>query len=228
MTDDVTRHRRRSFVYRKLDGARFQERGWAGVAVAFDSLDAEIAAARHLGLADFCPLPRTGFKGPGAAAWLESQGLRLEAAHNRAYPQRHGIALRLSPGEIWILDDPQRLELSWRLDNVWSLRASGCYHVPRGDSHGWFRVVGASSAEMFSRLCAVDFRPHKFANHAIAQTVVAKIGGVVVRDDIGTVPAFHLLADSASAEYLWDVLIDAFAEFDGRRVGVAALAALAE
>jgi hypothetical protein len=36
------------------------------------------------------------------------------------------------------------------------------------------------------------------------------------------------LGDSASAEYLWDCLNDAMAEFDGAPVGLAALRGLAD
>ena len=45
-------------------------------------------------------------------------------------------------------------------------------------------------------------------------------------DDLGQAPAFHLLVDSASAEYVWDCLMDAMAEFDGRPAGLNALAGL--
>jgi sarcosine oxidase subunit gamma len=40
------------------------------------------------------------------------------------------------------------------------------------------------------------------------------------------VPVFHLLADSASADYLWEALLDAMAEFGGAPVGLAALRSL--
>ena len=72
---------------------------------------------------------------------------------------------------------------------------------------------------MFAKLCAVDLRPAKFADGRIAQTVLAEVSAIVVRDDRGAVPAYHLLANSAAAEYLWDCLTDAMAEFDGRPVG---------
>ena len=49
---------------------------------------------------------------------------------------------------------------------------------------------------------------------------------IVIRDDIADLPAFHLLADSASAAYLWDGLLDAMAEFGGRPVGLSALRSL--
>lgn len=53
------------------------------------------------------------------------------------------------------------------------------------------------------------------------------ISAVVLRDDRDSVPAYHLLANSAAAEYLWDRLIDAMAEFDGRPVGWTAVRELA-
>jgi sarcosine oxidase, subunit gamma len=44
-----------------------------------------------------------------------------------------------------------------------------------------------------------------------------------VRADLGELPAFHLLGDSASAGYMWDCLLDAMAEFGGHPVGLAVL-----
>ena len=40
------------------------------------------------------------------------------------------------------------------------------------------------------------------------------------------VALYHLLADCAAVEYLWDCLLDAMAEFDGQPVGLTALRAL--
>ena len=55
---------------------------------------------------------------------------------------------------------------------------------------------------------------------------VAKMSGIVIRADLGRVPAYHLLADIASADYLWPALLDAMKEFDGGPVGLAALRSL--
>jgi sarcosine oxidase subunit gamma len=41
------------------------------------------------------------------------------------------------------------------------------------------------------------------------------------------VPAYHVLADIASGEYLWACLVDAMAEFGGAPVGLAAVRRLA-
>ena len=61
---------------------------------------------------------------------------------------------------------------------------------------------------------------------ALAQTSIARLNGIVARADLGETLAYHLLADSASASYLWAVLTDAMAEFEGRPVGLAALSTI--
>jgi len=75
---------------------------------------------------------------------------------------------------------------------------------------------------MFAKLCGIDLRPHKFAELAVAQTQAMRISVIIVRDRADP-PVFHLLADSASAEYAWDCLTDAMAELDGRPAGLGAL-----
>jgi sarcosine oxidase subunit gamma len=99
--------------------------------------------------------------------------------------------------------------------------------MPRAESHAWFLVTGERAPGMFAKICGVDLRPHRFAIGAIAQTSLAKMSAIVIRADLGEVPAYHVLADSASAEYLWGCLLDAMAEFAGAPVGWAAARQLA-
>ncbi len=56
---------------------------------------------------------------------------------------------------------------------------------------------------------------------------MARLGTVVVRVDLGTVPALRLLGDSASASYLFGELHDAMAEHEGCPVGLMVLRELA-
>ena len=218
---------RKSFVHRCLAdlGAIFDDQG---VAVGFGRSD-ETATAARLGLADLSPLPRTGFKGAGALDWLAGQGFAIGEPSNRAYAQTDGLlAAKLAPTEALILGplDGDGAALD-RLAEAWSIDTAGaCYAVPRRESHAWFRVTGGAAPAMFAKLCAVDLRSAKFPDRAIAQTSLARQNGIVIRDDLSATPAYHLLADSASAEYLWRVLLDAMAEFDGAPVGRDALIAL--
>jgi len=230
-------HARRSMIYRVLQaaGARFAEVNGAAVAVGFGATeDAEAAQARNLGIADLSVLPRTGFKGAGTVEWLTAQGLSIGAESNRAYRQSGGeLAARLAPTEIFLLDGlAGQGALVTRLNAAWSWgsekpRTLIGYPMPRSESHAWFVITGEKAPAMFAKLCGVDLRLHRFADAAIAQTSIAKMSGIVIRADLGATPAFHLLADSASAEYLWHCALDAMTEFAGAPVGLAALRRLA-
>ena len=68
----------------------------------------------------------------------------------------------------------------------------------------------------------------QFPDFVIAQTIIADISVIVIRHDLGLTPCFYLLADIASTEYLWEVLLDAMLEFVGGGVGLAALHTLLE
>jgi sarcosine oxidase, subunit gamma len=217
---------RRSFVQRKLvaRGARFVEINGGMAALDYGELDESDAAVR-LGLADLCVLPRTGFKGRKVIPALEAQGVELTVPNQAIRQADGGIAAVLAMTEVLILaplgaDASQihMLERGWSLD-----QADGWYLAPRQDSHFWFALTGEHASATVAKLCGVDLRLNRFADLGIAQTSVANSTCVVVRGDLGKLPAFHLLGDSASASYMWDCLLDAMAEFGGRPVGLAAL-----
>jgi sarcosine oxidase subunit gamma len=230
----------RSHAYRKLlkHDAHFEAMVNAAVARHYGDPVGEAETARRLGLADLSPLPRLGVKGPGTADWLAGQGIQVPAESNQAVRQSSGVlAARLAPAELMLLGDlsgdPAPLDAiaaAWRAEPqspVPPERPRG-FLLPRQHSHFWFVLSGDCTAGMFAKLCGVDLRPGKFANGRIAQTSIARMNAVVIRDDQGGVLAYHLLGDSASAEYLWDCLNDAMAEFDGAPVGLAALRGLAD
>jgi len=220
---------RRSFHYRDLvaAGARFRPLGDGMIAADYGGAD-EIAAARNLGLVDLSPLPRAGFKGPGMADWFGSKGAPLGADSNRAYPTPGGmLAARLAPGEVLLLgaldgDDTAIADL----ERAWNYDIAGVWPVPRREASFWFMVTGKHAAAMFAKICGVDLRPKSFANHAIAQTSVARTNCIVIRSDLPSVLAYHLLGDSASASFMWTSVLDAMAEFGGTLIGHDALLGL--
>jgi len=223
---------RRSFVYRKLLdlGARFAPINGGAVAIAFgEDGEDESRLGQRLGIADLSPLPRTGFKGTGTIEWLQSQGVTIGPESNRGYRQAGGeTALRLAPNEVLMIDSLAGGGFIGKLDDAWSWVSANPrrpigYPMPRADSHAWFAVSGEAAAGMFAKICGVDLRPSKFGEGGIAQTSIAKMSAIILRQDFGRVPGFHLLADSASADYLWDCLQDAAIEFDGGPIGLAAL-----
>ena len=231
-----TEFSRRGFLDRKLAkaGAIFDTQTKAALALEFGDREAELTAVRHLGLADLSVLPRTGFKGAGTLAWLAAQGLGLPKESNRATRQIGGeVVARLASNEVLILGClsgingglPESLEASWPALPLPPTAPRG-YPLPRRDSHSWFFVSGVHEPTMFSKLCGVDLSPGKFDDLAIAQTSIARVSGIIIRDDRGEQFAYHLLCDCALAAYLWDCLVDAMIEFNGRLVGLAAIRSL--
>ena len=220
---------KRSPLYLALGnrGAQFTEIDGAAVADGFgDGDESENLAIREMAICDLSPLPRLGFKGKGALEWLRKQGVAVGDEDNRAYTQLDGsLAARLAPTEALILAGlSSENALSARLEGDWSIdTAPDCYAVPRGAANFWFLITGRRAPEMFAKLCGVDLRPHKFPVNAIAQTSVARSVGIIIRADLGAVPAFHLLGDSASALYMLDCIEDAMEEYGGKPVGISAV-----
>ena len=222
---DPSRFKRRSFVYRRLieAGANFVQVGDGAVA---DAMPGRGGLPRRLALVDLSPLPRYGFRGRGTMAWLAAQGLTPPAANNRARIQDGGaLHARLADTEVLILPDPAAPE-----GRAIGLAApppdAGCYPVPRRDSHAWFLLTGRLAVPCLQKLIAVDLDPDGFPDLSVAQTIAARLATIVIRHNLGATPAFHLLSDSASAIYFWDVLIDAMREFHGAAAGLSAIRAL--
>ncbi|UCH74380.1 MAG: hypothetical protein JSU82_00510 [Rhodospirillales bacterium] len=212
-------------------GANFTEINGAAVAAGFGgSAGEELAAARCLAIADLSPLPRIGCKGRHALDWAREQGVAIGDDNNSARPQPAGeLAARLADTEVLILDSlagsgalPRRIEAMWSAN-----RPPGAWLVNRQGGNFWVAVTGEHAPAMFAKLCGVDLRAKKFPPGAVAQTSVARTNAIVIRADRSEVPAYHLLGDSASAEYLWACLVDAMEEFGGRPIGIEALRRIA-
>ena len=193
------------------------------------SIQEEYSQSQMLAICDLSTLPRLGFKGPGAPSWLETQKLKLPTLPNTAKCQHTGsLVAKLSDQEVLILSDIFALSndvvtLSHKAEIDHQNYDKQTYILPRGDSHCWLAVTGTQASEMFSKICGIDLRSHKFAHGDIAQTSVAKTNAVVIRNDLGSTPGFYILSDISGVEFLWDCLLDAMQEYGGCPVGVSAL-----
>ena len=218
---------RRSQLYRRhiaMD-AEFVTLGDSVVVSRYGTIEQEqdLTQAQQLGLVDLSTLPRTGFKGAGTPDWAASIGIDLPAQPNRAVLQSDGtLVARLSKSELLLASNLDGLSES--IDNAnQAALAERVYSLPRSDSHSWLVLCGSQAAETLAKVCGVDLRPHKFSNGEIAQTSIAKINGVIVRNDLAETLSYCIFSDSSSVEFLWDSLLDAMAEFEGAAVGIQAL-----
>jgi sarcosine oxidase subunit gamma len=217
---------RRSQLYRRhmAMSAAFEALTDSTVVSCYGSGEGELKQAQHLGLADLSTLPRAGFKGLGTPDWAAGQGLQLPVQPNRANLQDDGtLVARLSQTELLLASNLDGLSESIANISLGSQLPERVYSLPRSDSHSWLVLCGSQAAATLSKVCGVDLRPHKFANGEVAQTSIAKINGVLVRNDLGETLSYSIFSDSSSIEFLWDSLLDAMAEFEGAAVGIQAL-----
>ena len=212
---------KRSFVYRQLAEAKFEE--VAGAALATDLHNGRHQAVQA-GLLDLSVLPRTGFRGLNAAQHLQSAGLPVPAKPNQASVTDKGeLVLRLSQKEFWVLGAIADQGAGVDAVNQWGLPEKDCYSLYNQDSHAWLTLTGAHLPAIMAKVCGVDLREDAFPLGSIAQTSAARINVVVVHHQINEIPCFTILCDSAAAEYLWDCLLDAMTEFGGEVIGANAL-----
>lgn len=236
IADPTTSARRSPLTHwHKNNRAIFTMIGSSSVVESYEPKDGSIneqRQAKELAICDLSTLPRTGFKGKGASMWLGEQGLHLPSSSNSAVIQSSGsLIAKLSDQEALILSDI--FALSNDVGNLVNRSTSDhreltqqTYILPRGDSHCWFTVTGSKASEMFSKICAVDLRTHKFLLGSVAQTSLARVSSVIIRHDFGDTPCFYVLSDISSAEFLWDCLLDAMYEYDGVNIGINALQSL--
>lgn len=227
---------RRSFIYRKFNSSRVswsQINGYAAVSL-FNNEYNELEQTKNLALCDLNFLQRIGFKGAGTCKWLEKKNIPIPENINTTLSTDKGCLIaRLGENDVLILDNlhsqtnlPNTLEKKWLQDYSEKNEACG-FIIPRQDTHACFSVTGNDAAEMFAKLCAIDLRTSKFKNQLIAQTSLARLSAIIIRQDLDKHINFLVLVESATAEYCWDCLVDAMQEFSGQIIGASTLATLA-
>jgi len=88
------------------------------------------------------------------------------------------------------------------------------------------RLVGPWSKDVLNKLTSLNLADAALPNLSCAQTNVAHVHTIVMREDIKELPAFHLLVGREYAEYFWDAIVHAGHEFQLCLFGLEALQAL--
>ena len=84
-----------------------------------------------------------------------------------------------------------------------------------------FLVAGPRSREVLRKLTSLNVGA--LSNLSCGQARVAHIHGRVLRDDLGDIPAFHLLVSREYGESAWDAILHAGHEFQMAPAGLKAL-----
>ena len=217
---------KRSFVYRQFDGASFSAMGQGAIAENLPNNTHSSAhnSAQQSALLDLTVMARTGFRGANAAAHLEQAGLPVPAKPNQLAVSANGeLVLRLSHKEFWILGSLKDDGAAVTQLTTDSLVRESVYPLYCQHSHGYFVMTGQHLADTMAKICGVDLRIEAFPVGAIAQTSLARVNAVIAHHEINGIPAFIILSDISSSEYLWSALLDAMDEFGGQAIGRAAL-----
>ena len=192
----------------------------------YNNLEQEKQQYTNLALIDLTTLTRIGFKGNDTPAWLMQQKIKLPEKPNSAIRLADGTLLaKLSFNEYLFLNNLNNNSSSCKtLENSWKMENDKlCYKLHRNHSHSYFLLTGKHSIMLMSKICGVDLADLHFPTHSVAQTSVARLNTIIIKDNIADTTVFHLLFDSASAEYMWHCLLDAMQEFSGKIIGVNSL-----
>ncbi|ANF83413.1 sarcosine oxidase (plasmid) [Acinetobacter sp. NCu2D-2] len=178
---------------------------------------------KQCGLIDLTHLSRVGFRGTEASSYLNQQGFSTPERPNTLFVQADGSVVgRLSATEYLLLGSLQdfgegvaTLEANWSMQND-----ASNYLLPRQDSHAWLMLTGETIALVMAKLCGVDLSDNAFKPGQIAQTSIARVNAIILNVGDAESPKFSILCDRSASLYLWDVLIDAIQEFDGKVLGI--------
>ena len=178
-------------------GARWVEDGEWRLPEAFSDPELEAERVRQA----------VGLHDQSANGKLDLKGREIEALLAGAAQENELSVLRLRPDHALLLTPPGRQErVADGLLRALS-QAPRCAHLTDVTSAlSALALVGPLAVEVLCTLTSLDLRPRAFLDGACAETAVAKIQSIVIRQDWGRLPAYCLLLDRASAEYAWEAV----------------------
>jgi glycine cleavage system aminomethyltransferase T len=88
------------------------------------------------------------------------------------------------------------------------------------------RLIGPRSKDVLCKLTSLNLSDAALPDLACAQANVAHVHGIVLRKDIRSIPAFHLLVDREYGESVWQAIVHAGYEFHLCPFGLEALQSL--
>ncbi len=196
--------------------AHWSERN--GMPVAFHLGDDDFARASILGLVDLSHLARTGFKGPGAAGWLEGLGFDLPPPNGWKPSTAGGLIARLATSEFFV-EDVTGTGTVATIDRELAQLAEGVYPVPRQDAA--LALTGSRVNELLVQTCNVNFLD--IGEQAVVMTLMIGVAVLVVRQTIGGLGCHRVWCDPSFAPYLWNTLTEIAGELGGGPVGARVL-----
>jgi heterotetrameric sarcosine oxidase gamma subunit len=89
-------------------------------------------------------------------------------------------------------------------------------------------LVGPRAREIMRKLTALNVESVALPDGACAETGVAGVHAVLLRADLGELPAYEIYVTRDVAEFVWDTLLDAGREYGLTPLGLSAYRALSD
>ena len=187
------------------------------VVSAFGPNDREIS--RIVGIGDASARRRTGFKGPGTAAWLQQQSVPIPAKPNQWVPvPAGGLVARLGRTEFLIED--ARGDATCALLDAQPI-PPGVYPVLRQDAE--LVLTGSRANDLLLQTCSIDFATLDAAARPVVLTSMVGVGVTVLVEVSEAARHYRIWCDGTYAAYLWTTLVDVARDLGGGPVGLEAL-----
>lgn len=205
------------------DGAEIQERdGWR-VAVGYGDPAAESRAlAETVGVAELSCLGVIELIAPPAsveAIVRDVAGVPVSLGEGSWGADAWWCPVR--PDRVLAVTGPgQTRVLRERLEAAASEAPGLCTVTDLTSAITAFCVAGPRARENFARYCALDLRDREMPVRGFMPGSVGRVPGMLLRQSQDRY--LHLFG-AASAEYMWETVIDAAEELGGRPVGIDAL-----
>jgi sarcosine oxidase, subunit gamma len=187
------------------------------VAAAYGPNDRSVAQV--VGIGDASARRRCGFKGPGAAAWLQQQSVPIPAQPNQWVELAEGgLAARLGRTEFLVEDGAGGTTCA-RLDAL--TVATDVYPVLRQDAE--LVLIGSRAGELLLQTCSVDFAALDPARRPVVLTMMVGVGVTIAIEALEAARRYRIWCDATYAGYLWTTLVDVARDLGGGPVGAEVL-----
>jgi heterotetrameric sarcosine oxidase gamma subunit len=120
----------------------------------------------------------------------------------------------LGPNHLLVTCDPETCSIS---------SSSGVWVTDVTSVFAQFLLAGPASRDVLRKLTSVNLSEHALPDSGCSQASVAHVGAVILRRDLGTLPALHVLVSREYGESVWDALLHAGQEFRITQFGLKAL-----
>ncbi|MBB75243.1 MAG: hypothetical protein CMJ75_12105 [Planctomycetaceae bacterium] len=189
----------------------------ASLALWFDDPERERQAAQRLALCDLSALPKAGYKGNGATAWLQTHQTPLPAeTFESTRLTDGGIIVKVAADEYFLEAGPSGVDLPVPSNGEFP---PDCFPVVREDAS--LVLCGARAAAVLLQVCGYDF-----STATLDRVIYTRVAGV----DSAVFPAagyphthVKLWCDRSYAVSLWNSLVEICEEFEGPIIGAQAL-----